>query len=180
MGEAIGDDVGTVILAGVSLGFPDGLLQRGDTGQILRVNDYIIEPFLAAVVGYGVVVAVYSGHGQRYEEGVYGAGDHFGNLGFYQQIQTYGQIGDSGVAHAVSQGHFLAAVCGNINLQSVLYSGGVCIQRVRQCLDQHIAGVVIFVCGELIAGVSGSVPVCAAAQADCCQQIGSSGFVEAV
>ena len=58
----------------------------------ISVDDHIVVPCSTAILGSGIVIAGDGGHGQGNEEGIGGGSNHFGDLGFYQQIQTYGQI----------------------------------------------------------------------------------------
>ena len=92
VGEAVSDGSRAFVLAGVGLGFPDGFLQSGNAGFLLGVDDHIVVPCSTAILGSGIVIAGDGGHGQGNEEGIGGGSNHFGDLGFYQQIQTYGQI----------------------------------------------------------------------------------------
>ena len=73
---AVSDAGGAVVLAGIVLTFPQGLVQGGIAGQVLGVYGYVVNP----------AISIPGGHGQTYEEEIAGAGDHFGNLGFHQQI----------------------------------------------------------------------------------------------
>ena len=86
MGIAVSDGSGTIVLSGIGLAFSDRLLQTGNAGFIFGVHSDIIEPFLAAVMRCGIVIAVYRGHGQADEEGIHCAGNHFRHFGFYQEI----------------------------------------------------------------------------------------------
>lgn len=76
VGVAVSDAGGAVVLAGIVLTFPQGLVQGGIAGQVLGVYGYIVNP----------AISIPGGHGQTDEEEIAGAGDHFGNLGFHQQI----------------------------------------------------------------------------------------------
>ncbi len=127
VGEAVGDGSGALVLAGICLGLPDSLFQGGNAGFLLGVDDHIVIPCSAAILGSGVVIAGDGGHGQGDEEGIGGGSDHFGDLGFYQQIQTHGQIFSRGLADFIGGVHSRAAVTDE-GFQSVLHGCGVCFQ----------------------------------------------------
>ena len=144
MGKAVGDGSGAFVLAGVGLGFPDGFLQSWNAGFLLGVDDYIVVPCSAAILGSGVVIAGDGGHGQGDEERVGGGSDHFGDLGFYQQIQTNAQILGRSLADFAGGSHSRAAVTDE-GFQSVLHRGGIGFQALGQCLVQRIRGVEVAV-----------------------------------
>ena len=89
MGVAVGDICCAVIDTGTVHGFPDGLFQRRDAGQVFGIEGDVIEPALAAVLG---VAAVDAGHGHRHEEGRGRLCDHFRDPGLHEEIQTQGQL----------------------------------------------------------------------------------------
>ena len=130
--------------------------------------------------GSGVGIAGNGGHGQGYEEGVGGAGDHLRHLGFHQQVQTHRQVADDGLAVLVGQRHSRAAKLTHILFQSVLHSGGVCVQAVGQSLVQHIAGIVVIVVAQLIGSVGVFIAASAVRQTDSREQVSSLHLIEAV
>ena len=141
MGIAVGDaGSGTLMLAGVVLILPQGLFQRGNAGQVLGIQGNVVNPAGAAVGGVG---AVHGGHGDGYQEGIGGGHDHFGNLGFHNQIQTQILIFCLGLAVGIGQRHGSAAVCGDVGFQSVLNHSGIGFQSRSQSVDQHIGLIVI-------------------------------------
>ena len=86
MGIAIGNVVlGAVILAGVVDIFAQGLLQAGDTGQVLGIQGHIIDPAGAAI---SCIVAIDGGHGQADEEGIASHSDHFRHGSLKYDIKT--------------------------------------------------------------------------------------------
>ena len=176
MGKAVGDGSGTLILAGVGLGLPDGFFQGGDAGFLLGIDDYVVVPCGTAVLGSGVVIAGDGGHGQRYKERIGGGSDHFGDLGFYQQIQSHRQVSCHRLAAFVGGGHSGAAVTDE-GFQSVLHRGGIGFQTLGQCLVQRIRGVEVAVS---IQAVRLGAAVGTAFQTDCFQQAGGIGLMEAV
>ena len=176
MGVAIRNGCGAFILAGVGFGFPDGLFQSGNAGFLLGIHDYIVVPGSAAILGSGVVITGDGGHGQRDEEGIGGGSDHFGNLGFHQQIQTYGQILGRGLTDFIGGVHGRAAVADE-GFQGVLHGGGICFQTLGQGLIQRVGGVEVAVS---IQAVRLDAAVGTAFQTDGFQQICGIRLVEAV
>ena len=137
----------TVMLTGVLDVFPQGLFQRRNTGQILGIQGDIIEPAFAAIFCIG---AVNGGHGDGYQEGVSGGSDHFGNLGFHQQIQTQLQIVRLGLAVGIGQGHCSTAICSNVVFHSGFNGGGIGFQTGCQSIDQHIGLIEILVFVQVV------------------------------
>ena len=176
MGKAVGDGSGTLILAGVGLGLPDGLLQSGDAGFLLGIDDYAVVPGGTAVLGSRVVIAGDGGHGQRYKERIGGGSDHFGDLGFYQQIQSHRQVSCHRLAAFVGGGHSGAAVTDE-GFQSVLHGGRIGFQTLGQGLVQRIRGVEVAV---FIQAVRLGAAVGTAFQTDGFQQSCGIRLVEAV
>ena len=131
--EAIGD-VGqtTVVLSGAVLRFTDGLGEVGVASLVLGVDGNIIIPCRA----------VNGGHGQRYKEGVAGAGDHFGNASLHNEVQALVHVGRRGMTGRIGLSHGNAAVLHG-NFQSVLESGRIGSQCGGQLVVQSIAGVVV-------------------------------------
>ena len=176
MGEAVGNGSGAFILAGVGLGLPDGFLQGGDAGFLFGVHHHIVVPGRAAILGSGVVIAGDGGHGQGDEEWVGRGSDHFGDLGFYQQIQTDAQILGRGLADFAGGSHSRAAVTDE-GFQSVLHRGRIGFQALGQGLVQRIRGVEVAVS---IQAVRLSAAVGTTFQTDGFQQICGIRLVEAV
>ena len=86
MGIAIGNVVlCAVILAGVVDIFAQGLLQAGDTSQVLGIQGHIIDPAGAAI---SCIVAIDGGHGQADEEGIASHSDHFRHGSLKYDIKT--------------------------------------------------------------------------------------------
>ena len=178
--EAIGDDIGAVVVAGVAHRFTDGLFQAGDTGFIFGVHNHIVVPEVTALGGSGVSITGNGGHGQGCKEGVGGRSHHFGNLGFNQQVQTHRQIADNGLSVFVGQGHSGATKFTHILFQCVLDGGGVGVQAVSQSFVQHIAGVVVIVVAQLIGSVGILITTSAVRQADGREQVSGLGLIESV
>ena len=141
MRVAVRDPVGAAaVLAGVGLVLAEGLFKAGDTGQIFGIERHVVDPAGAAVRG---VAAVHAGHRERDKEGRGGVGDHFGDLGFHEEVQTERQTADGAVAVGVGLSHARAAVGGDIVFQRVLHGGGVGVQRGFKTVDQHVGLVVV-------------------------------------
>ena len=145
------DGGAAVVLAGGGLCLPHGLIQRGQAGQVLRIDHYVIDPRAAAGGG--------GGHRDADQEGCGGAGDHLRDAGFNEEIQAQGKIACSAVAVSVRGGHCRAAVVYNIGFQRVLYRGGVAGQGVLKAGDQGVGAIVVrrytarcIVCGVTVIG----------------------------
>ena len=162
------------VLAGVVLVLTQSLFQSGDAGQVLGIQGDVIDPGGAAVFSIG---AVNSSHGNGYQEGISGGGDHFGNLGFYQQVQTQLQIGSGSLAVGIGQGHSHTAVGSHVLFQSVLNNGGVGFQASCQSIDQNIGLVEILVGIQM---VSIGVAVVAVFQAQSLQEVSTLDLIDAV
>lgn len=103
MGVAIVDVInGAFIMAGIVLGFAEGLLQRGNAGKVLGIHGDIVNSAVAAIAG---VIAVHRGHGQGYEEGGGGGSHHLRNAGLDHEVQTQRQAGSGGLAIGISLRH---------------------------------------------------------------------------
>ena len=154
-------DVGqtAVVLAGGVFVFTDGLGEGGVASLVFRVNRDIVGP-LAPING---------GHGQRYKEGVAGAGDHFGNASLHNEVQALLQARSGSMAGGIRLGHSHAAVLHG-SFQSVLDSGGIGSQCGGQFVVQSIRRVVVDTTLSLV-GICGG-------QADSGQH--SAGAVTAV
>ena len=175
MGVAVVDIVrGAVVLAGVVHILTQSLFQGGNAGGILGVNGNIVDPAGAAVSS---VAAVNGGHGDADEERIAGAGDHFRNQGFHDQVQTQIQVGCFGFAIGIGQGHCGTVVGCNVGFQSILDGGGVGFQSSCQGVYQNIG--LIEVLG-LIQLVSIGIALCAIVQAQSLQQISALGLVDGV
>ena len=175
VGITVGDvGSGTVVLAGIVLVLTQGLFQSGDAGQVLGIQGDIIDPGSAAVISIG---AVNSGHGDRYQEGVGSGGDHFGNLGFNQQVQAQVQILGFGLAVGVSQRHSHAAVCSHVCFQSILDGGGVGFQTCSQSIDQNVRLVEVLVCIQM---VSVGVALVTVFQAQSLQEVSTLNLVDTI
>ena len=165
---------GATILTGVSDLLTQGLLQGGDTGQVLGEQGDIVDPTLATV---GCVVAINGSHGNGYQEGVGGGYDHFGNGSFYNQIQAQSQVGCLGLAEGIGRSHCGAAVSSHVLFQSILDGGGVGFQTCSQGIDQNIGLV------EVLAGiqlVSIGVTLSAVLQTQSLQKICTLDLVDAI
>ena len=176
MGEAVSDGSRAFVLAGVGFGLPNRLFQSGNAGFLLGVDDYIVIPCSAAILGSGVVIAGDGGHGQGDKEGVGGGSDHLGNLGFYQQIQTYGQILGRGLADFAGGSHSRAAVTDE-GFQCVLHRGGIGFQTLSQGFVQRVGGVEVTVSVQTV-GFGAAVGT--VFQANGFQQVGGIRLVEAI
>ena len=168
MGIAVGDVVGAVMLAGIVLALPQGLVQRRITGQILWVHSHIINPAAAA-----------GRHGQADEEGVAGTGDHFRHFGFHHKIQSQLQIFSSGLAVSICQGHGSAALS-DVGFQSVLHCGGIGFQRGTQGRNKDIGLVVVIGIVQLVRTIRLFITVGAVSQSQCVQEVCSRGLADAV
>ena len=175
MGIAVGDaGSGTLMLAGVVLVLPQGLFQRGNAGQVLGIQGNVIDPAGAAVSSVG---AVHGGHGHRHKEGIGGGHDHFGNLGFHNQIQAQIQVFCLGLAVGIGQRHGSAAVCGDVGFQSVLNHSGIGFQSRSQSVDQHIGLIEIL---GFIQSIGVGVALCAICQVQCFQEVRALGLVDGI
>ena len=153
MGIAVSNIRGAaVILSGIDSGFTQGFLQTGNTGQILGIQRYIVQPGIAAVFG---IRAVDSRHGQRDQEGI-GRIDHrFRNTGLNEQVQAEGQIICGGVAVSIGFRQGSAAAGVDILFQRVLDSGGIVRESSLKTGDQLVRLIVIhrLAAGSLIRGL---------------------------
>ena len=165
---AVGDAAAAVMLAGIILALPQGLVQRRITGQVLGIHSHIINPAAAA-----------GRHGQADEEGVAGTGDHFRHSGFHHEIQSQLQIFSFGFAVSIGQGHGSAALS-DVGFQSVLHSGGIGFQRGTQGRDKDIGLIVVIGIVQLAGTIRLLITVSAVSQPQRIQQVCPSGLVDAV
>ena len=191
--EAVIDVVGAVVLAGVLVGLTDGLFQSGNTGLVLGVYDYIVIPEVATLGRSGLNITGNGGHGQGYEEGVGGAGNHFRHAILNDQVQANRQVALDGLTVVIGQVHVNGiGVVVHVGFQSILNDGGVLSQSSGHCLVQDIGLVepelvrIILSQGHrLCAGPSSHVisiliAVLTVGQTDCSQQFSSVSLVESV
>ena len=176
--EAIGNAVAAFVVASILLSLTDGLFQGGNASLVLGIHNYIVVPEVTAFGGSRVCITGNGGHGQRYEEGVGGRSDHFGNDVFHNQVQTNTQVALNGLAVVIGQIHINSVgVSCHVGFQSILHGSGVLCQRSGHSLIQHIGliepAIAVQVVGILITAI-------AIAQTDCLQQICSFSFVECI
>ena len=165
---AVGDAAAAVMLAGIVLALPQGLVQRRITGQVLWVHSHIINPAAAA-----------GRHGQADEEGITGTGDHFRHSGFHHEIQSQLQIFSFGFAVSIGQGHGSAALS-DVGFQSVLHCGSIGFQRGTQGRNKDIGLVVVFGIVQLVRTIRLFITVGAVSQSQCVQEVCSRGLADAV
>ena len=163
----------SISLAGVVLILPQRLFQRGDAGQVLRVQGNVVDPAGAAVRS---ISAVDGSHGYGYQERVSGGNDHFRDFGFCNQIQTQGQVFSFGLAVGIRQGHG-CTVGGSVTLHGVFHSGGIGSQPGGQGGDQHIGLIEIL---GFIQSVRIFVPILSVCQAQGFQKIRTLSLVHSV
>ena len=126
---------GAAVLTGIGYLLSQRFFQGRNAGQILGEQNHIIVPCFTAVSCIG---AVDGGHGQGHKEGVNRAHNHFGNLGFHNEVQTEVKIGCGGLAMGIGQGHLGAAVGSDIGFQSILHGSGILVQRSSQRTDDGV------------------------------------------
>ena len=119
------------ILAGTVFILSDSFFKVRTAGLVLGVHGHIIVP----------AFAVDSGHGQRHEEGIAGAGDILRHTGLHHQIQALLQTADLAVSVCVRLGHGLAAISGS-SFQRIFDGGGVGGQCIAHGLVQLVGGIV--------------------------------------
>lgn len=109
-------DVGQAagILAGGIFVLPDGLIQRGVAGLVLRIDGNIVVPCRT----------INGGHGQGHEEGIAGAGDILRDASLHDEIQALLHLVSKGVTGSISLSHGSATVLHG-GFQSVLHVRGI-------------------------------------------------------
>ena len=174
MGPKIRNQIQTTVLAGITGGLTDCLFQRGNTGFVLGVNSNIVVPLAAALRCRTVANVVNSCHRQRDKEGVCGAGDHFRNRRFHNDIKTDGKAINRCTTVSICLIHCDAAIVLNIGFHCVLYIGSIGFQSCSQCfhdligaiepkITQGLVDIIFFIILEEVNGIL------AVRQTNCCQ-----------
>ena len=164
----------TTVLAGVSNLLAQSLLQGRNASQVLGEQGDVIDPALTTI---GSIVAIDRSHGDGHQEGVGGGNNLLGNSSFDDQIQAQIQIGSLSLAVCISGCHLDATVSCHVLFQSVLHSGGVCLQACSQSINQNIGLI------EELGGIqliSVGVTLSAVFQAQSTQEIGTLYLVDAI
>ena len=160
--ETVVDVVSAVVLTGVLDSLTNGLLQGGNASLILGVYDDIVVPEVAALGRSGLNITGNSGHRQGYEEGIGGAGNHFGYAILNDQVQADGQVPLDGLTVVVGQIHVQSGgMAVDVGFQGILNNSGVVSQSRSHCLVQDIRlvepeliGIILGQCHGLCAGPS--------------------------
>ena len=180
--KAVGDNIGGIVLAGIVLGFTNGLFERYNACFVFRVNRNVIQPVVTAGRNVAVRVAVghtavNARHRQEDKARIRGARYHFRHFGFDEQVKTERQVICLGLTILIGLQHFCAAVCRNVCFKSVFGGRCICSQAVGQRLNQHV-GLIIPVC--IIQLVRVCIAVFAVFKAECCEHICALGLVDGI